>query len=70
MEDYIFKAKSIFDGTWVYGYYIKTKWCGKIAHLIIEPIAEYKGKGEFDWRGVRRVDPNTVCMCDNTELME
>ena len=70
MTNCIFKAKSVFDGMWVYGYYVKSPWCGQTVHLIIESTAEYKGKGEFDWRQVHRVDPDTVCMYNNTELME
>ena len=70
MDKYICKAKSIFDGKWVYGYYVKSPWAGKVTHLIIEQSAEYRGAGEFDWRGVYRVDPDTVCTCNNTELME
>lgn len=70
MVDCFFKAKSVFDGSLVYGYYVKTKWCGKMVHLIIEPTAEYKGKGEFDWRRVHMIDSDTICVCNNTELME
>lgn len=70
MNNYVCKAKTIFDGTLVYGYYVKSPWAGEVAHLIIETTAEYKGAGEFDWRSIHRVDPHTVCVCDNTELME
>lgn len=66
MVNYIFKAKSVFDGTWVCGYYVKAPWAGKFAHLIIESDTEYKGAGEFDWRKVHRVDPDTVLMFNNT----
>ena len=66
MINYIFKAKRVFDGAWVYGYYVKSPWAGKFAHLIIELDAEYNGNGEFNWRKVHRVDPDTVCMCNNT----
>lgn len=70
MNQYICKAKTIYDNVWIYGYYVKVPWNGQTAHLIIEPTAEYKGAGEFNWRNVHRVDPDTVCACDNTELME
>lgn len=70
MNNYVCKAKAIFDCSWVYGYYVKAPWSGETVHLIIETTAEYKGAGEFDWRSIHRVDPDTVCMVDNTELME
>ena len=62
MNKHICKAKSIVDGSWVYGYYVQVLWDdGEIAHLVIEQDAEYKGCGEFSWDCVRRVYPNTVC---------
>lgn len=62
MNKHICKAKSIVDGSWVYGYYVQVHWdFGEIAHLVIERDAEYRGNGEFFWQGVRRVDPSTVC---------
>jgi uncharacterized phage protein (TIGR01671 family) len=62
MDKHICKAKSIVDGSLVYGYYVQVPWDdGEIAHLIIEQDAEYKGNGEFSWDCVRRVDPKTVC---------
>lgn len=66
MDKHICKAQSIYDDSWVCGYYVKVPWAGNTAHLIIEPTAEYKGAGEFDWRHIYRVDPDTVCICDNT----
>lgn len=61
MNKYICKAKSVYDGAWVYGYYVKSSWAGQVAHLIIEQDAEYKGAGEFNWRDIHRVDPDTLC---------
>lgn len=62
MNKHICKAKTIYDNTWVYGYYVEVPWDdGETAHLIIEQNAEYKGAGEFYWDYVRRVDPKTVC---------
>ena len=61
MESVIFKAKSVYDGSWVCGYYVQTPWAGKTVHLIIEQDADYQGMGKFDWRHVHRVDPDTVC---------
>ena len=65
MNKHICKAKSMYDGSWVYGYYIAVPcdFGGGVAHLIIEPDAEYKCSGEFSWDHVRSVDPNTVCRC-------
>jgi hypothetical protein len=72
MNKHICKAKSVFDSKWVYGYYVAVPWEYKneIAHIIIEPNAEYKGCGEFSHWHTHRVDPSTVCSIDNTELME
>ena len=61
MDKHICKAKSVFDGKWVYGYYVVVPWEDEFAHLIIEQGAEYKGAGEFEWDKVHRVDPHTVC---------
>ncbi len=62
MNKYICKAKAITDGSWVYGYYVSVPWDdGQVANLIITEDAKYKCNGEFFWKGVRRVDPNTVC---------
>lgn len=62
MNKHICKAKSIYDNSWVYGYYVKSIWDNKEdAHLIIDLDAEYKGAGEFTWDNVRKIDPNTVC---------
>lgn len=63
MNKHICKAKRIFDGEWVYGYYIAAPWDGEIAHFIIEQNTEYKGAGEFTWHGVHRVNPDTICRC-------
>ena len=70
MNKHICKAKSMYDGSWVYGYYIAVPcdFGGGIAHLIIEPDAEYKCSGEFAWDHVHSVDPNTVCQY--TEMNE
>lgn len=38
------------------------------AHLIIETDATYFGAGEFAWSGVRRVDPETVCLADEGDI--
>ena len=70
MLNFVCKGKSVYDGSLVYGYYVQAPWAGRIAHLIISLDAEYQGSGKFDWRGVYRVDPDTVCYVDNTELME
>lgn len=63
MDKHIRKAKSKYDGSWVYGYYIVVPcdFGDGTAHLMIEPDAEYKCSGEFSWNHVRSVDPNTVC---------
>ena len=70
MNKHICKAKATYDGAWVYGYYIAVPcdFGDGVAHLIIEPEAEYKCSGEFSWNHVRSVDPNTVCRC--TEMNE
>lgn len=70
MDKHICKAKSMYDGSWVYGYYIAVPcdFGDGIAHLMIEPDAEYKCSGEFSWDHVRRVDHNTVCRY--TEMTE
>ena len=70
MDKHICKAKSMYDGSWVYGYYIAVPcdFGDETAHLIVEPDAEYKCYGEFSWNHVRRVDPATVCR--NTEMNE
>jgi hypothetical protein len=70
MDKHICKAKSVFDGKWVYGYYVAVPFeCEKeLAHLIIEQDAEYIGCGEFKHWNVHRVDPDTVCRC--TEMTE
>lgn len=59
---HICRAKSVIDGKWVYGYYVAAPFDGKMFHLIIEPTNEYHGAGQFDWHGVHRVDPDTVCV--------
>lgn len=63
MNNCICKAKAISDGKWIYGYYVKALWENSLetVHIIIETNAEYKGAGEFSWKSVRRVDPDTVC---------
>ena len=63
MDKHICKAKSKYDGSWMYGYYIAVPcdFGDETAHLIIEPDAEYKCSGEFSWNHVRSVDPDTVC---------
>lgn len=63
MDNRICKAKSIFDGKWVVGYYVAVPWehDSEIVHLIISQKAEYRGCGEFGPWNVCRVDPNTVC---------
>ena len=62
MDKYVCKAKSIVDGTWVYGYYVSVPWDdNQVANLIITTDAKYNGNGEFFWKDVRRVDPKTVC---------
>lgn len=65
MDEHICKAKSAFDGTWVYGYYVAVPWEyeSEIAHLIIDQNAEYRGSGEFFWRDVHRIEPDTLCRC-------
>lgn len=70
--NYIYKAKSLYDGSWVYGYYVHALWAdnGNPAHLIIERNTKYKGAGEFDWHNVHRIDQDSLCICDSTELME
>lgn len=72
MNNYICKAKSSFDGRWIYGYYVCTSWLdnNKIAHLIIDKDSKYRGAGEFPWKCVHMIDPETLCRCDSTELME
>lgn len=69
MNNYICKAKTISDGQLVYGYYVQAQWdtSDEIAHLIIESGTEYRGAGEFFWKGVRRVDPETVCLINKGE---
>lgn len=63
MDKHICKARSRYDGSWVYGYYIAVPcdFGGGTAHLMIKPDAEYKCSGEFAWDHVCQVDPNTVC---------
>ena len=63
MDKHICKAKRIFDGKLVVGYYVAVPWeyDGELAHLIIDLGAEYKGSGEFTWDSIHRVDPETVC---------
>lgn len=63
MDKHIRKAKSKYNGAWVYGYYIVVPcdFGDGTAHLMIEPDAEYKCSGEFSWDHVRSVDLNTVC---------
>ena len=69
MDKHICKAKRVFDGKWVLGYYVAVPWeDGGLAHLIIEPNAEYKGSAEFTWDSVHRVDPDTICR--NTDMTE
>lgn len=62
MNKHICKAKRLYDGSWVYGYYVQAQWHDtiEVAHLIIDQDAEYKGAGEFTWNHVYRVDPATV----------
>jgi hypothetical protein len=72
MNKHICKAKRIFDDQLVIGFYVAVPWedGDELAHLIIDLSAEYKGSGEFTWDSVHRVDPDTVCAVNNTELME
>ena len=70
MNKYICKAKTVSDGKWVYGYYVRVPWDNgnKTVHLIIETNATYLGAGEFAWNSVRRVDPETVCRCVDDDV--
>ena len=69
MDKHICKAKAISDGEWVYGYYVQAPWDrgNKVTHLIIETGTTYFGAGEFAWGGVRKVDPETVCLINKGE---
>lgn len=64
MRSPISAAKTLFDGKWVYGYYVAVPWDfgNDVAHMIIEPDAEYEGNGEFKWEGVHRVHEDTVSL--------
>lgn len=55
----------MYDGSWIYGYYIEVPcdFGDEVAHMIIEPDAEYKCSGKFSWNHVRLVDPKTICHC-------
>ena len=68
----IYKARRMFDRNWVVGYYVVVPWedNGELAHLIIDLGAKFKGAASFTWKNVHRVDPDTVCAVNNTELME
>ena len=70
MNKYTCKAKTVSDDTWVYGYYVQVPqdMGRETAHLIIETDATYFGAGEFAWSGVRRVDPETVCLADEGDI--
>lgn len=69
MNRHICKAKSVYDGEWIYGYYVNVPWEYETSgvYLIIEPDAEYKGAGKFTWNCVSRVDPDTICRCTGKE---
>lgn len=62
MENYISTAKTLFGNKWVCGYYVAVPWDfgNEVAHIIIEPTAEYKSGGEFAWNHVHRVHEDTV----------
>lgn len=62
MTKYLCKAKRIFDGKWVVGYYVALPWedTGETAHLIIDVNGKYKCHGSFTWNSIHRVYPDTV----------
>jgi hypothetical protein len=68
MDKHICKAKTVYDGSYVSGYYVAVPWehTDEVIHLIIDVNAEYQGGGSFSWHNVHRVDPNTICASNNT----
>lgn len=63
MEDrYLFRAKRIDNGEWVFGHYVKgLDMYAKEVHLIFELATIFYSSGETD--GWYEVDPSTICQC-------
>lgn len=63
MEDrYLFKAKRIDNGEWVFGHYVKgLDMYAKEVHLIFELATIFYSSGETD--GWYEVDSSTICQC-------
>lgn len=65
MDKHICRAKDIHTDKWIYGYYVcvLNEHNHDVTHLIIDSDCAYQGFGEFWWRNVHEVDPDTVCQC-------
>lgn len=64
---YICRAKDIYTGEWVYGYYVvvpEEYGHNELVHAIFDPNeCKHIGGGEYKDYGWYEVDPDTVCSC-------
>lgn len=61
-DRYLYRAKRIDNGEWVFGYYVRgLDMYEKEVHLIFEPTTIFYSHGETD--GFVEVDPSTICQC-------
>lgn len=67
MNNHICRAKDIYTGEWVYGYYVvapEEYGHGELAHAIFNPNeCKHICGGEYSDYGWREVNPDTVCRC-------
>ena len=64
MNEYIYRAKDIDTGEWVYGYYVTVpeEYSGKLIHAIFDPNeSEHICMGEYKDYGWHEVNPDTIC---------
>lgn len=67
MNNHICRAKDIYTGEWVYGYYVvvpEEYGHNELVHAIFDPNeCEHIGGGEYKDYGWYEVDPDTLCSC-------
>lgn len=64
MNEYIYRAKDIDTGVWIYGYYVAVpeEYSGKLIHAIFDQNeSEHICMGEYKDYGWYEVNPDTIC---------